>query len=146
VSESSLQSQRLVPEDEWEAFLNALRDPLPTTFRINPMTGFHELVQQQLRSPDCFGLASRDISYRGAKPAPPSPLPWYPGSMAWYYRVSRMDLRRTPGTEQLRQFLMMNDEQGNISRQEVGQMRAVPFAARVYTCTRVTWSIVEPPG
>ena len=28
------QSQAIVPGDEWDAFLDALREPLPTTFRV----------------------------------------------------------------------------------------------------------------
>ena len=27
-------SQEIVPDDEWDAFLDALREPLPTTFRV----------------------------------------------------------------------------------------------------------------
>jgi len=29
------QKQKLVPEEEWDSFIAALRKPLPTTFRIN---------------------------------------------------------------------------------------------------------------
>ena len=32
---SVMQKQRIVPEEEWDAFIMTLRKPLPTTFRIN---------------------------------------------------------------------------------------------------------------
>ena len=32
--ESYYKTQAIVPEDQWDAFLDALRDPLPTTFRV----------------------------------------------------------------------------------------------------------------
>lgn len=28
------QAQKIIPEDEWETFMDSLRRPLPTTFRI----------------------------------------------------------------------------------------------------------------
>lgn len=28
------QAQKIIPEDEWDAFMDSLRQPLPTTFRI----------------------------------------------------------------------------------------------------------------
>lgn len=27
-------TQAIIPEDQWDAFLDALREPLPTTFRV----------------------------------------------------------------------------------------------------------------
>lgn len=32
--ESYYKTQAIVPEDQWDAFLDALREPLPTTFRV----------------------------------------------------------------------------------------------------------------
>jgi hypothetical protein len=34
--ETYYQEQRIVPEGEWEAFMQALRRPLPTSFRVSP--------------------------------------------------------------------------------------------------------------
>ena len=32
--EKYYRSQNILPEQEWEQFLEAMRDPLPTTFRV----------------------------------------------------------------------------------------------------------------
>jgi multisite-specific tRNA:(cytosine-C5)-methyltransferase len=32
--ESYYKTQAIVPEDQWDAFMDALREPLPTTFRV----------------------------------------------------------------------------------------------------------------
>ena len=32
--ESYYKTQAIIPEDQWDAFLDALREPLPTTFRV----------------------------------------------------------------------------------------------------------------
>jgi multisite-specific tRNA:(cytosine-C5)-methyltransferase len=32
--EAYYKAQNIIPEDEWDAWMNALREPLPTTFRV----------------------------------------------------------------------------------------------------------------
>jgi 16S rRNA C967 or C1407 C5-methylase (RsmB/RsmF family) len=39
-----------VPEGQWEAFLAALRRPLPTTFRINGSGGYANELREKLES------------------------------------------------------------------------------------------------
>ena len=32
--EKYYKAQHIIPEDEWDKFMNSLREPLPTTFRV----------------------------------------------------------------------------------------------------------------
>jgi hypothetical protein len=43
-------SQGVVPEGEWDAFIDVLRQPLPTTFRINGSGRYADGLRQKLES------------------------------------------------------------------------------------------------
>lgn len=42
------QVQNIVPEEEWAQFINTMRTPLPTTFRITSNWTFATMLRQQL--------------------------------------------------------------------------------------------------
>ncbi|KIY95157.1 tRNA-(m5C) methyltransferase [Monoraphidium neglectum] len=43
-------AQGVVPEGEWDAFIDVLRQPLPTTFRINGSGRYADGLRQKLES------------------------------------------------------------------------------------------------
>ena len=51
-----------------------------------------------------------------------SPLPWYPGNLAWHLNLSRKQLRKNPALESFHEFLKHESEVGNITRQEAVSM------------------------
>lgn len=51
-----------------------------------------------------------------------SPLPWYPGNLAWHLNFSRKQLRKIPALESFHEFLKHESEVGNITRQEAVSM------------------------
>ncbi|CAF1382697.1 unnamed protein product [Rotaria sordida] len=109
----------LVPDDEWDAFLAALKESLPVTFRV---TGFRthtfaimHLIRERYFQP--FESSTTidkpkelNFSYR------------YPGSLAWQLNLSRNQLRSSPELQKLKEFLYEQTEHGNISRQEAVSM------------------------
>ena len=127
--ESYYRESGVVPEEEWDAFIGTLREPLGVSFRI---TGHHEDPSStSLRN----YMEKAHIAHLGGlvmddQPVPPPyPIAWYPGRMAWRFDVSRSTLRGkgalknddSPAARTLasfHNFLMIETELGAISRQE----------------------------
>ncbi|XVF15238.1 hypothetical protein REPUB_Repub09cG0133500 [Reevesia pubescens] len=53
---------------------------------------------------------------------PIKPLPWYPDKLAWQSNFSRMQIRKNQTLERFHEFLKLETEIGNISRQEAVSM------------------------
>jgi 16S rRNA C967 or C1407 C5-methylase (RsmB/RsmF family) len=116
---------------DWEAFLASLRTPLPVTFRISgtPHDSTAVAIRTQLQAGHVAALAAVGIES--------TPLPWYPGRLAWQVDASRkvLLLRRqdpsatdpaAPGAgDALRAFhafLMEGADAGHVHRQEAASM------------------------
>ncbi|KAH6561543.1 hypothetical protein BASA50_009538 [Batrachochytrium salamandrivorans] len=118
-------AQKLVPEAEWEDFMDALKKPLPVSFRI---TGSREDAQdlreymKKVHFPMLQGFAIDDEEI-----TPPNSVPWYPDEFAWQFDCSRTALRKSPKVKAFHSFLMSETNVGNISRQEVVSMIPVMF-------------------
>ena len=53
--EEYYKAQKIVPEDEWDAFMDSLRTPLPTSFRINGRCA-HTHAHTTILSVNLFGI------------------------------------------------------------------------------------------
>ncbi|CAF3419529.1 unnamed protein product [Rotaria socialis] len=114
--EKYYKTMNLVPDDEWDAFLAALKEPLPVTFRV---TGFrtHAFAVMHLIRERYFQPLQSSTAIEK-----PKELVWYPGSLAWELNLSRNQLRSHPELQKLKEFLYEQTEHGNISRQEAVSM------------------------
>lgn len=134
----------IIPPEEWDQFIETMQRPLPLTFRLSNINGMQRCVSDRLKKlsimcQETVELLSVDESkpnpYRqpGVTPdmkfempmksrfvAPPSPLSWYPE--AWMFDSSRPELRKTPHLAEFRQFLIDENDCGNINRQEAVSM------------------------
>lgn len=131
----SFASQELgiVPEGEWEDFMAALRRELPVTFRLSAIQGCRDPLHAQLVG-DCFGLArpagqkvritcpERGGVISDYELAPPEPLSWYPDGNGWYFASSRRVVRKSPELLAFHNFLVRNDGDGQVVRQEAVSM------------------------
>ncbi|XP_074064404.1 RNA cytosine C(5)-methyltransferase NSUN2 [Macrotis lagotis] len=114
------QELKIVPEGEWEQFMQALREPLPATLRI---TGYKCHAKEILHClKDKYFKELQDLVVDGQKVEVPQPLSWYPEELAWHTNLSRKILRKSPQLEKFHQFLVSETESGNISRQEAVSM------------------------
>uniref|UniRef100_A0A8C1A059 tRNA (cytosine(34)-C(5))-methyltransferase n=1 Tax=Castor canadensis TaxID=51338 RepID=A0A8C1A059_CASCN len=114
------QELKIVPEGEWDQFMDALREPLPATLRI---TGYKSHAKEILHClKNKYFKELEDLEVDGQKVEVPQPLSWYPEELAWHTNLSRKILRKSPQLERFHQFLVSETESGNISRQEAVSM------------------------
>ncbi|KAA0710639.1 tRNA (cytosine(34)-C(5))-methyltransferase [Triplophysa tibetana] len=111
---------KIVPEGEFEKFMDAMREPLPATIRI---TGYKSHAKEILHTlKEKYFKEVQDLEVDGQKIEAPQPLSWYPDELAWHTNLSRKILRKSPLLEKFHQFLVSETESGNISRQEAVSM------------------------
>ncbi|XP_034157613.2 RNA cytosine C(5)-methyltransferase NSUN2 [Pangasianodon hypophthalmus] len=111
---------KIVPEGEFEEFMEAMREPLPATIRI---TGYKSHAKEILHTlKEKYFKEIQDLEIDGQKFEAPQALSWYPDELAWHTNMSRKILRKSPLLEKFHQFLVNETESGNISRQEAVSM------------------------
>ncbi|XP_036422089.1 RNA cytosine C(5)-methyltransferase NSUN2 [Colossoma macropomum] len=114
------QELKIVPEGEFEQFMEAMREPLPATIRI---TGYKSHAKEILHTlKEKYFKEIQDLEIDGQKIEAPQALSWYPDELAWHTNMSRKILRKSPLLEKFHQFLVSETESGNISRQEAVSM------------------------
>ncbi|KAL2521678.1 S-adenosyl-L-methionine-dependent methyltransferase superfamily protein [Forsythia ovata] len=112
--------QEIVSPEEWDAFIQYLRKPLPAAFRINSSSQFYMDIRRQLENDFTISLQAEDTD--GSEVAAIKPLPWYPNNLAWHSNFSRNQLRKNQTLERFHEFLKLENETGNITRQEAVSM------------------------
>ena len=117
--EAYYKAQNIVPESEWDAFMSALKDPLPSAFRVNGASIFAEKIKTELAGKFRFDRevhvregVSRDVS--------PQQLPWYPHGLGWKLGCSKNELRKVkdPEVKAMHKWIVAQTDLGNLSRQE----------------------------
>ncbi|KAL2635588.1 hypothetical protein R1flu_007067 [Riccia fluitans] len=119
--EKYYKKQGVVPEEEWDLFIETLKKPLPTCFRINGSGQFAQDIRDQMQH-DFFDYLKEGIEVDGQMLEPIKQLEWYPGQLAWTLNFSRMELRKEPILERIHEFLKQENEIGSITRQEAVSM------------------------
>ncbi|KAL5753394.1 hypothetical protein ACOSQ2_023901 [Xanthoceras sorbifolium] len=112
--------QGIVAAEEWDTFIEVLRKPLPAAFRINSSSQFCADIRSQLENDFMKSLQAEVIE--GGEVDAIRPLPWYPDNLAWHSNFSRMQLRKNQMLERFHEFLKLENEIGNITRQEAVSM------------------------
>ncbi|BDD57184.1 hypothetical protein MPDQ_002952 [Monascus purpureus] len=110
----------IVPEEEREAFWEALRRDLPNSFRFTGSKSHALAVQQRLK--DFYIPHITSIQYEGNFVEPPRPVPWYPDQLAWSMTTPKKVIRRFAPFASFQKFLVAEASVGNITRQEVVSM------------------------
>ena len=118
--EAYYQQQRVMPEGEWDAFMQALRTPLPTSFRVSPTSQYKDATIATLEG-ELKQLVSKCVLEGCPNPSLYS-LPWYPGHLAYQCSVPKMNLRKTPELAAFQKFLVAQTARGTVTRQEVVSM------------------------
>ncbi|KAH7882343.1 S-adenosyl-L-methionine-dependent methyltransferase [Phlebopus sp. FC_14] len=113
-------AQKIIREEEWDAFMESLRQPLPTTFRI---TGSREIARSLENTIEKYYIPPlKNAVFEDEVIPPPAQIPWYPEGLAWQFNVSKKVLRKSQEFKKFHSFLVHETEVGNISRQEAVSM------------------------
>ncbi|PCH44057.1 S-adenosyl-L-methionine-dependent methyltransferase [Wolfiporia cocos MD-104 SS10] len=118
--EKYYKAQNILPDEEWEPFLETMRSPLPTTFRVAGSRQIARLLSDTIKNTHVPHLAG--VVFEGEAVSPPSQISWYPEGLAWQFNVSKKVLRKSPEFKKFHSFLVYETEVGNISRQEAVSM------------------------
>ncbi|WFD07759.1 multisite-specific tRNA:(cytosine-C(5))-methyltransferase [Malassezia vespertilionis] len=118
--ESYYLGQQIVPADEWDAFMESLRAPLPTTFRITSGKPTSRQLLDAMH--DIYVPFLSNVEFEGERVVPPRQLDWYPEGLGWHLDVRKNVLRKSPEFRSFQQFLVHETEVGSISRQEAVSM------------------------
>ncbi|KIL92573.1 methyltransferase [Fusarium avenaceum] len=110
-----------LPEEEKNAYWEALRRELPNSFRFCGSKGHALTVKSLLQTryiPEIVKIEHQD----GRPVEPPRPVPWYPDELAWWMTTPKNVVRKFPPFAAFQKFLVSETSVGNISRQEVVSM------------------------
>ncbi|ESK92221.1 trna (cytosine-5-)-methyltransferase [Moniliophthora roreri MCA 2997] len=113
-------AQNILPEEEWEPFLEAFRTPLPTTFRVAGSRLTANSLNKTIT--DVHVPLLSDVEFESQRIRPPVQIPWYPDGLAWQFNVPKKVLRKSLEFKKFHSFLVFETEVGNISRQEAVSM------------------------
>ncbi|KAG7300998.1 hypothetical protein JYU34_015362 [Plutella xylostella] len=123
--EEYYKAQKIVPEEDWETFMKALRSNLPTAFRVTGSKGEAAALMKIVKSEyfnDILNMKIKVEDGEEEQEVKPVSLPWYPGGLAWQLSFSRTDIRRNEALYKLHNFLVAETAAGGVSRQEAVSM------------------------
>jgi tRNA (cytosine34-C5)-methyltransferase len=115
--EAFYRAMHILEADEWEQFLETLRDPLPACFRINADYAFADSLRKQLHDFAGQKTIIDDKEVDGVVQ-----LPWYPGGYAYKLGYDRRTIRKNDSLSGLHKWMIQHTDSGNITRQEAVSM------------------------
>ncbi|CAH2076070.1 unnamed protein product [Thlaspi arvense] len=118
--EEYYKEQRIVKPEEWDTFMEVLRKPLPAAFRVNSNGQFCDEIRSILENDFIKSLQAEAIESGELEAI--KPLPWYPNNLAWHSNFSRKEIRKNQTLERFHEFLKLETEVGNMTRQEAVSM------------------------
>ncbi|XP_010531362.1 PREDICTED: tRNA (cytosine(34)-C(5))-methyltransferase-like [Tarenaya hassleriana] len=118
--EEYYKEQRIVKPEEWDLFMEVLRKPLPAAFRVNSYGQFCDDILSKLENDFMKSLQAEAIE--GGESEAIKPLPWFPRNLAWHSNFSRKQIRKVQTLQRFHEFLKLENEVGNITRQEAVSM------------------------
>ncbi|KAF8109611.1 hypothetical protein N665_0094s0077 [Sinapis alba] len=118
--EEYYKEQRIVKAEEWDSFIEILRKPLPAAFRLNSNGQFCDEIRSILENDFVKSLQAEAVESGEVEAI--KPLPWYPNNLAWHSNFSRKEIRKNQTLERFHEFLKLETEVGNMTRQEAVSM------------------------
>lgn len=104
----------------WDTFKAVCQSPLPLTFRITSSRAHSDEVLKLFKENHLPNLTN--VEFEGEAIKPPTQLPWYPGQLAWQLDVPKTVIRKNEQFAKTQRFLVIENDVGNISRQEAVSM------------------------
>lgn len=83
-------------EEEWQSFVQHLKDPLPINFRFTGSRSTSFELRDLMKSMYFEPLSKLTLA-NGKKVSPPQELEWYPNSLGWQFNMERSQIKvKTP--------------------------------------------------
>lgn len=111
--------------EDWQAFMQTLREPLPACFRINPDYAFASDLREQLLSFMGDKLVVDDVEIKAVEQ-----IRWFPNGYGYQLGTDRKSIRKLPALNQLHKWMVQHTDNGNLTRQEAVSM-VPPIALNV---------------
>ncbi|XP_015791430.1 tRNA (cytosine(34)-C(5))-methyltransferase [Tetranychus urticae] len=112
-------AQNIVKPEEWDCFMNTIRDELPAAFRISRCCMGQTLKLRDMINDDSF---SAIVNPDGNRVAAIAALPWDKDGLSFQFNYSRVEIRKSEALQRLHSFLVSESENGYITRQEAVSM------------------------
>eukprot|EP01031_Cornospumella_fuschlensis_P043575 gene43575-53282_t len=117
--EAFYRAQRFIEDGkDWEDFMNALRTPLPASFRV--YSG-HPFAAELKREVHAF-MAQHVQTEGGNEFKAVECMNWYPDGNAFRLGTDRRSIRKLESLSGLHQWLKQHTDSGNVTRQEAVSM------------------------
>jgi multisite-specific tRNA:(cytosine-C5)-methyltransferase len=110
--EKYYKAQLIVPEADFGSFISRLLDPLPTTWRVNPLMPSAPVIAAKLEAMAGTPWVLND----GASIESPRRLPWYPAGLAWHVTSPKSDFRKHAAFKEFHQWLIAQTDAGCVTR------------------------------
>ncbi|XP_034174449.1 tRNA (cytosine(34)-C(5))-methyltransferase Nsun2 [Osmia lignaria lignaria] len=124
--ENYYKTQKIVPEDQWDSFIDTMKKNLPVAFRITGSKGETRLLLETIKSSffkEILNTQAKESSENNEEAKEILKcIPFYPDELAWQLQLTRKDIRRSEAYFKLHNFLIVETDCGGISRQEVVSM------------------------
>ncbi|ODV82942.1 hypothetical protein CANARDRAFT_30414, partial [[Candida] arabinofermentans NRRL YB-2248] len=108
-------TQGIIPENEFEIFKKTCQENLPLTFRITGNKNHAKEISKLFINNHIPKLSNIDN-------AKPFAFPWYPNNLGFQIDLPKSEIKKNPNYSSTQQFLVIETEVGNISRQEAVSM------------------------
>lgn len=109
-------------DDEFLKMKKTFQDPLPLTFRITGSSSHVKDVSKFFAQKIVPQMEKAENSDESKEHKPPFPLKWYPGQLAFQIDLPKRVIKKDPVYAAVQEFLVAENEVGNISRQEAVSM------------------------
>ncbi|KAH8926898.1 S-adenosyl-L-methionine-dependent methyltransferase [Atractiella rhizophila] len=113
-------SQGILSEEEWRAFMEAMRAPLPTSFRLSLARSVSKSLNERIATH--FVESLKAIRFQGEQVQPPKQIPWYPEGFAWDFDLPKGKIKKNDQFQHFQSFMVHETDSGNMTRQEVVSM------------------------
>ncbi|KAK7037524.1 tRNA (cytosine-5-)-methyltransferase ncl1 [Paramarasmius palmivorus] len=136
-------AQNILPEDEWEPFLEAFRTPLPTTFRVAGSRLTATSLNKTITDVHVPSLS--DVEFENQRIPPPVQLSWYPDGLAWQFNVPKKVLRKSPEFKKFHSFLVFETEVSPITESWTSPVQTAQLLEALHSQDTLTASSI-PSG
>lgn len=117
--EKYYRAQDIIPNGDFDLFKKTCQGTLPLTFRVTGSRKHAKIIANLFEKKVMPLLENIEGTESYKKPFS---LPWYPDNLAFQIALPKQVIKKVPEYAKVQKFLMVENEVGNISRQEAVSM------------------------